>query len=420
MKIKVVKKDYKDVVNSPSFKRQKPPRQSFLFATLVRIISIFDLLAVKFKYNKINMDKLNKKEPCIYLMNHSSFIDLKIAFRLIYPRKFNIICTDDAFVGQNLLLRLLGCIPTKKFIFDSMLIRDMVAAKKNKHSILMYPEASYSFDGTQTPLPENIGKFLKFLKMPVVVINTKGAFLRDPLYNNLQIRKVHVSADMTYVLSSKDLEEKSDKEIDEIVKSYFEFDNFKYQQDNKIKVNEPFRADHLNRVLYKCPSCFKEGFMLGKGIHITCRNCNKKHELTEYGYLKAVDGKETFTHIPSWYKYQRECVKKEIIDGKYNLDIDVDIYMMKNFKCIYKVGSGHLNHSVNGFHLLGCEGQIDYIQKPMSSYSLYSDYNWYELGDVICIGNEKVRYYCISKEKKDIVAKTRLATEELYKYLKSK
>lgn len=185
MKIKVVEKDYKDVVNSPSFKRQKPPRQSFLFATLVRIISIFDLIAVKFKYNKINMDKLNKKEPCIYLMNHSSFIDLKIAFRLIYPRKFNIICTDDAFVGQNLLLRLLGCIPTKKFIFDSMLIRDMVAAKKNKHSILMYPEASYSFDGTQTPLPENIGKFLKFLKMPVVVINTKGAFLRDPLYNNL-------------------------------------------------------------------------------------------------------------------------------------------------------------------------------------------------------------------------------------------
>ena len=84
--------------------------------------------------------------------------------------------------------------------------------------------------------------------------------------------------------------------------------------------------------------------------------------------------------------------------------------MMKNFKCIYKVGSGHLNHSINGFHLVGCEGQIDYIQKPMSSYSLYSDYNWYELGDVICI----------SKEKKDIVAKTRLATEELYKYLKSK
>lgn len=75
MKIKVVEKDYKDVVNSPSFKRQKPPRQSFLFATLVRIISIFDLIAVKFKYNKINMDKLNKKEPCIYLMNHSSFID---------------------------------------------------------------------------------------------------------------------------------------------------------------------------------------------------------------------------------------------------------------------------------------------------------------------------------------------------------
>ena len=160
--------------------------------------------------------------------------------------------------------------------------------------------------------------------------------------------------------------------------------------------------------------------MEGKGIHITCNACNKKHELTEYGFLKAVDGHETFTHIPSWYKFERECVKKEIIDGTYLLDIDVDIYMMTNFKCIYKVGKGHLRHTVEGFHLTGCDGQIDYIQKPMSSYSLYSDYNWYEVGDVICIGNEKTRYYCIANNSKDIVAKTRLATEEMYKYLKSK
>ena len=34
----------------------------------------------------------------------------------------------------------------------------------------MYPEASYSFDGTATPLPESLGKLVKKLGIPVVAI----------------------------------------------------------------------------------------------------------------------------------------------------------------------------------------------------------------------------------------------------------
>ena len=58
----------------------------------------------------------------------------------------------------------------------------------------MYPEASYSFDGSTTPLPEKLGALFKLLKVPVVMITTYGSFARDPLYNNLQKRNVTVSA----------------------------------------------------------------------------------------------------------------------------------------------------------------------------------------------------------------------------------
>ena len=59
----------------------------------------------------------------------------------------------------------------------------------------MYPEASYSFDGTATPLPDSIGRLVKMLGVPVVTIRTYGAFARQPLYNGLRKRKVNVSAD---------------------------------------------------------------------------------------------------------------------------------------------------------------------------------------------------------------------------------
>ena len=155
--------------------------------------------------------------------------------------------------------------------------------------------------------------------------------------------------------------------------------------------------------------------MHGKGTKLTCQSCGKEYALTETGFMEAADGDTEFAHIPDWYSWERECVRKELEEGSYELDVAVDICMMVNMNCIYKVGSGRLHHDIDGFHLTGCDGKLDYSQKPSASYSLYSDYYWYEVGDMICIGNTEVLYYCFPKEGGDIVAKTRLATEELYK-----
>ena len=252
----------------------------------------------------------------------------------------------------------------------------------------------------------------------VIIIKTSGAFLRDPLYNNLQLREVKISAKLDVILSKDEVNCKSAEEIQELVIKNFVFDNFKDQQDNKIEVNEPFRADFLNRVLYKCPNCLKEGMMEGKGIYITCNNCNAKYELTKYGYLKAINCKEVFNHIPSWYKWERECVKNEILDNTYNEEIKVTIFILLDYKKIYRVGEGILKHTISGFELIGPDG-LHYFQKPIDTYSLYSDFYWYEIGDVVCIGNFKMRYYCVPLDRKDVVAKLRLATEEIYKITKN-
>lgn len=419
MKIKVKNAKYKDLINQKKAKHKKPKNPSWLLRKLILFLNKKELKEVQFSAIKNNIDKIDKKEPCLILMNHSSFIDLKIAFKLLSPRRFNIVCTDDGFVGKEWLLRHLGCIPTTKFITDVNLVKDMLFAKNKLHnSILMYPEASYSFDGTSTPLPTSIGKCIKLLNMPVIVIKTSGAFLRDPLYNNLQLREVKISAKLDVILSRDEIKSKSAEEIQELVVKNFVFDNFKDQQDNKIEVNEPFRADFLNRVLYKCPNCLKEGMMEGKGIYITCKNCNAKYELTKYGYLKAINCKEVFNHIPSWYKWERDCVKNEILANTYNEEIKVAIFILLDYKKIYKVGEGVLKHSISGFELTGPDG-LHYFQKPIDTYSLYSDFYWYEIGDVVCIGNFKMRYYCVPLDKKDIVAKLRLATEEIYKITKN-
>lgn len=416
MKIKVVNKRYEDVIALPKLKYRKPLKNSMPFRILLKILSLPDIWGTGFECNKIGMEKLGKKEPCLFLMNHSCFLDMKIASTILFPRPFNVVSTLDGFVGKAWLMRLIGCIPTIKFVSDTRLVRDMTyAVKELKSSVLMYPEACYSFDGTATALPESLGRCIKMLGVPVVVITTHGAFARDPLYNGLRHRKVKVTADMKYVLSPHEIAEKSPEELFEIIQKHFEFDNFRWQQENEVHIPEKFRAEGLNRVLYKCPKCGVEGKMVGKNTLVTCHACGKQYELTELGYMKALEGETEFDHIPDWYKWERDCVREEILNGTYKLEVPVDICMLVNTKCLYSVGEGVLTHTSEGFTLKGCDGKLEYKQRPSSSYSLNADYFWYEIGDIICVGDIHKSYYCFPKIEEDIVAKTRLATEELYK-----
>ena len=418
MKIATKELDYDQVLARKRPKHKNPKRPSILLASLIRLLSIPDMHATHFTYTWEGKEKLKKRQPFLILMNHSSFIDLKIASKIFYPKTYGIVCTSDGFVGfgMPLLMRHIGCIPTQKFVTDVRLIRDMeYMLKKRKKSILMYPEASYSFDGTATPLPRKMGVLLKKLGVPVVTVTTQGAFARQPLYNDLKTRKVQVSAKVKVLASAEELKTMSVAQLDAMLDEVFSFDNFKWQQDNQVMIDEPFRADGLNRILYRCPHCQAEGKTQGKGITLTCHNCGKVYTLTETGSLKAKDGDSAFTHIPDWYLWQRQQVRKELEAGTYRLETDVKIGMLVDYKAIYMVGEGKLTHDSSGFHLTGCDGRLDYSQGPLACYSVYADYNWYEIGDMICIGNHDVLYYCFPQNDGDVVSKTRIAVEELYK-----
>ncbi len=416
MKTKIIDKKYSEVLAIPRGKHKKPHRPDILFRTLLKLVSLPDVIKSRFKCTRVGMNGIGKREPCLIIMNHSSFIDLEIVSSVLYPRPFNIVATTDAFIGKETLMRLIGCIPTTKFVSDPTLVRDIIyTVKKLKSSVVIFPEAGYSFDGKATVVPDTISRLAKMLGIPVVSIHTDGAFSRDPLYNNLQVRKVNVSATEKLLLSSEQIRKMSAEEIQGVISREFDFDAFKWQKENGIKIDEPFRADGLNRVLYKCPHCLAEGKMVGLGTTLSCTACEKKYILNEYGSLSAEDGDTRFDHVPDWYAWERECVKGELLSDKYRLDLPVEILMTVDTKAFYRVGDGRLLHTKEGFHLTGCDGELDYEQKPLASYTVCADFNFYEIGDVVAIGTHERLYYCFPKTEEDVVTKVRLATEELYK-----
>lgn len=418
MKIKTVRMPYERVMALPRPRHMNPMRPHMFFRMLIRALSAPTLLKTGFTVRRERMELVGD-QPCLILMNHSSFTDLKITYGIFYPRPMCIVSTTDSYVGKRWLMPLIGCIPTQKFVSDMTLVRDMrYALTEKKCDVLMFPEAGYSLDGRKTTLPRNLGVLLKRFKVPVVTVTTWGAFARDPLYNGLQLRKVKVSADVKCILTPEEIEQKSIPELDAMIDEAFAFDQFAWQKENQVAIPEPFRADGLHRILYQCPHCMTEGRMEGKGTRLTCHHCGKQYEMDEYGQLRALDGDAAFTHIPDWYDWQREQVRASLLDGSYRLDARVDIGMMVDHKALYMVGEGQLTHSAEGFVLTGCKGKLHYEQSPLTSHSLNVDYHWYEIGDVISIGNKDALYYCFPRDGAS-VTKTRIAAELLYEMNKA-
>ena len=418
MKINTKTLPYDEVLKLPRLKHWTPMKPQMWLASIVRLVCAPTLRKIGFTYTQERME-LVKDKPCLILMNHSSFTDMKLAYGIFYPRKLGIVTSVDAMTGiLGKLMRLLGCVPTHKYVTDLTLIKDIrYMLERNKTSVLMYPEAGYSFEGCATTMPRHLGVVLKRLGVTAVTVITQGAFHRDPLYNMLRIRDVKVCAHVKCIATAEELKEKSVAELDALLEESFSFDNFAWQRDNKVSIDVPFRADGLHRILYKCPHCGKENEMEGKGIHLTCHACGKKWEMDEYGQLAACEGETEYPHIPDWYTWQRECVRKEIEDGTYLLDTDVDIAVQVNLDGVCMIGGGHLTHSLDGFHLTSDDGKLDYRQSPVASHTLYSDYYWYEIDDMIGIGDNEFSYFCFPKAKTS-VTKARLATEELYKIKK--
>ena len=414
MKIKLKKVSVEKAMAVKPYKRKKPHSPDILFRTAMRILSGFELRKTHFKYDNENMEKAGKG-PYLILMNHSSFIDLEIAYKIFFPRPLCIVSTRDSYIGKRWLMPLIGCIPTHKFVSDVSLLSDIKhALHEKKASVLMFPEAGYSLDGRATALPPKFGMLLKRLGVPVVTVITKGAFLRQPLYNELIKRKVEITADVQCLLTPEEIAEKSVAELDKMLEAVFSFDNFKDQYENGTEIDHKQRAKGLQRVLYQCPHCLAEGKMHGEGTELKCNACGKSYEMTSLGRMEAKNGETEYPHIPDWVDWQRESVKKELENRSYTLTANVEIGIIKDHKALYRVGSGVLTHNDGGFILKGANGAFEFTQPALASHSINADFYFYTMGDIICIGDKETLYYCFTPPEVPVF-KARLAAEELYK-----
>ena len=256
---------------------------------------------------------VNLNEPYLLLANHVGKYD---PFILSYFMKKppNFISSDaimrDKFIGSA--FRGLGAIPKKKGIRDSQLIREIARVTQNGGAIALFPEGGRTWDGQTLFIDPSIAKLIKLLKVPVVTVKMKGAYFFNPRWS-YKLRHAKHEIDFRLPIKKEQIKALSEDDIMQIINDNIVQDDIAYQRDKRVKIKSKHRAEYLGLILYQCPKCLSQSGFHAEGNSFSCKNCQDKLIVNDYGFYDSTDGKSiAYDNPKDWLAWQADNLVSDV------------------------------------------------------------------------------------------------------------
>jgi hypothetical protein len=399
---------------------RKPTKPKWYLKIVEYVAAPFFML---FNRGHVKTDKAVRKlkGPYLILSSHASFMDFPQMVCGIMPRTTGWVMAIDEFRRGDWLMYGIGGMPKRKFTHDIVTAKHILDYLiKKKHIVTLYPEARFALAGVNERLDGALGKLCKKAKVPVVIFKSYGNFINSPQWSKHPYRRIRQEAHIFKLLSAEEVKTLSADEIQDRIEKAFVRDEYKWQVEKGYHTKCKKRADGLYRILYKCPACGTEFKTKSAGIHLWCEECGAKWEMDTLSRLHGVNTDKGFSHIPDWYNWEREEVRKEVVAGTYHFEDDVRVEDYYSTKVGFlNVGKAHVVHDQNGFTFNGeVNGKPFHLNKPVASmYSVHIEYDFLKRGDAFDIATDETSYFMFLQTAQNYLTKMHFAQEELYDHL---
>lgn len=165
-----------------------------------------------FRLQLINYDKLIQDGPCIYVVNHQSFLDPPIVGQM-FEKPIHFLARKTLFntAFMNFALPLCNTLPIDQEKPDPGSILKVLRLIKSGGRIIIFPEGSRSPDGQIHEAMPGIGLIIsKLAHVPVQPIRIEGAYDCLPIHSHkLKFRPITLSVGDPIEFTPEELKAKS-------------------------------------------------------------------------------------------------------------------------------------------------------------------------------------------------------------------
>ncbi|MBP5551297.1 MAG: VTT domain-containing protein [Bacilli bacterium] len=291
----------------------------------------------------------------LYLINHLSANDIYHIYKAIDPDRPALLANKYymRWGFARWFINKLGFIPKTLYNPDIEAIKKTLKYAKDNTSIMMFPEARLSLDGTTGPLTSGTSSLVKKLGLPVVLFEISGNYLANSKYRKAQ-KKVITEVRVKRIIEKSELDNLELDQIDEIIRENLAHNEFEYAKKREFKDNN--KAENLDKVLYLCPHCHQEFRMHANGNKLECE-CGFSLELDNHYQFN--DNEYGIKTIHDFYEFIKAEEKKNIeVCGEAIISQEVDVKKISFKNKKYDVlGEGVCTVTKHGFSFEGKVGQ---------------------------------------------------------------
>ena len=316
------------------------------------ILYFFVYAALKHKYTKkygIKFDRSvakNIKGPAIVMATHTCDQDHILSALTLYPIRPTYVVSEHFMRDPKTarLLKLMKVITKKMFSADVSTIISIMRAKNENSVIVIFPEGRLSCYGRTLPITDGTAELVKKLGINLYSWKAEGAYLSFPKWRDKgDSRQGKINSSVKLLLTAEEVANASIDEIKDITAKAI------YNDDELAMDGVEYKSDDIasgvDRILFKCPVCMKEGGITAEGNRIKCE-CG--FDATLDNFYKLHDA--PFERVNEWFAWQQSSLDTEHghIESKVRLGCCGDDGFMDEF-----AGEGEAYIDKDTFRLKG-------------------------------------------------------------------
>jgi len=259
------------------------------------------------------LEVLHRQRGAFLLVgNHSAVIDPFLVGSFA-NRPIHFVASDSQFRSRvvSFLFNLVGVIPKTKVLADLDTVKKIVTVKQTGGVIGIFPEGQSGWDGHSLPIIKATDKLVKSLKIPVIAVQIRGAYMSWPRWAR-RFRRGEIILSFRKILEPPALKSMSVAEVGSVLEAALSFDAFQYQRTAQTRFNGPRRAEYLERALFVCPDCERVDTLHSHRQRLSCTSCGYTVRMNNHGFFEARRGYLHFETIREWNLWQIEAYHRYI------------------------------------------------------------------------------------------------------------
>jgi 1-acyl-sn-glycerol-3-phosphate acyltransferase len=282
---------------------------AFVFFLLRAIFRPFLFFLYRFLFETETSKDI--KPPCLILSNHQAAYD-QFAVGIGFKFGINFVASDILFrhgLGSWLMKVLVRPIPFSKGNSDFIAVKNIISVIKEGGCVAMFPSGNRSFFGEESTIIYGIGKFVKKLSVPLVLVQIRGGFLTLPRWAaSASLGKARAS--VTRVVRSEELSAMSSEEIDGIIRQEIGYNEYEYNKTAQTAYRGWRKAEYLESALFYCPQCRSITALHSQGNEFFCHDCGARVRINSTGFFERIEKAEKIPGtILEWSRLQLDYIK---------------------------------------------------------------------------------------------------------------